>query len=232
VKTLSAQEVNKRSIPGEPVAFTDTGELITSEAADEKGQLRLNLLKLTPNSAQLLQTRVLPCYIHASEIYWAEGLYVNCNSEPRNYFYDYPMLVKARATTAESEDSVAASEEKPATEQQTSTRVLKLNPAQGFAEEGSWTFDGYWNMSSLVPGGLALMSEQGGYWMDDIAVTEMSIMPPYYSSACGIYRLVVDKAPELLGKLDNCPGSETVAFTDKQVWTANGFAGIQVKELK
>lgn len=211
-------EMPIRSIPGKPVGFLSNGKLVTKETTAQ-GYTRLNLVNLYPGSTELLQTRVLPCvgsYYSQHDIQLLDDtIYLSCKGEP--VYYAWP------------EDDQKAKE--PPVE---TSRLLKLNPEQGFAEEGEWMMEGRLTLIDMTDQGTALLQASGGYYypmpMIDvvdvaaIAPTKPGIMP--YSSGCFILRLGDNGTTEQVAELDSCPTSNFV-MTDTQGWQARGFAGIK-----
>jgi hypothetical protein len=210
----NGKESPARSIPGEPVNFTPSGKLVTKEYT-ANGQLQLNLLELLPESAKLLSSYQVPCDNYSGQVIMSGNiLYTSCVTEI-NYLVP------------------------PAdTDPRESTTVLKLNPEQSFAQEGSWSITGYQQLQA-ANGDTALISAGGwwwyGPWKDGIMMTEeaavsdkMAIMPPYYQSGCDIYRLTPENNPVVLKHLDICPMSDGIALSSQQAWIANGFTGLEM----
>jgi hypothetical protein len=215
-------EAPTMAIPGEPIAFTDDGRLITREAT-EKNQLRLNLVTLNAGSATLVNSEEFACNSY-SPLFWTQGsLYLTCSET-----YYYPMAEPAVLEEKVTADADVMPPSQPSTEPE--TVVLKLDPVQDFAEQGRWTFEGNRNLQNAV-GDIALMnSDYGWYLYDDVAVsapaTDMAIMPPY-QAGCDVYRLTAQAEPQLLKHLEEaCYGKEMTALSSNQLWTAQGFAGI------
>jgi hypothetical protein len=235
LKTEEVTEAATRSIPGKPVAFTAKGELITQESTGgEKSQLRLNLLSLEEGKARLLTSRQLTCRDYSQLMWTEETLYVKCETQDR---YWGPIYYAARA-----DEPVATGTETttPATDTQTppepTTQLLKLSPAQEFAEVGQWTFKGTHTLQAVSPEVVLLGPEY--YWygpmldggpMVRAAEARGGIMPPRYESGCDIYHLIPAQEPVLLKHLETCPASsmEGTVLTTTKAWTAEGFAGIR-----
>jgi hypothetical protein len=247
LKTKKAQEAPTRSIPGKPIAFTAAGDLITSEFT-AKGQLRLNRVALAgAGNARLVESRELPCTSYSQMQWTGQSLYLTCNTET-GYWYEPPIVImedgEANAGGDEAESPVVREEEpkeepkEEPTPVEPTTQVLKLNPEQGFSEIGTWTFAGSYGINAASEE-VVLLSPQWWYYpmpMID-GVPEQAIVKraqtrslPPYSNSCMIYRLVAEQEPQLLKELDNCPNQPSLALTNQQIWTAEGFAGI--KEIK
>jgi len=219
LKVENAKEAATRSIPGTPLTFTANGELITLEVTKK---IRLNLLALDVGNARLLHSRELNCSAY-SRVRWTKGaLYVKCDSETG----DLPGPIYYSGTREEVNEPI--------------TQLLKLNPAQGFTEEGNWTLPGYKNLRA-VSGEVVLMAYDwyrpwiGGAMVDKpmiepAAMTEPAIMPPLdEQNGCDIYQLTPEKEPKLLKHLETCPyNDEGLILTPTQAWVAEGFAGIKV----
>lgn len=69
-----------RSIPGQPVAFTPQGELITQEL-NPQDQLRLNRLALETEHARLLDQQSFLCHPDSEVINTQTTLYLNCRPQ-------------------------------------------------------------------------------------------------------------------------------------------------------
>ncbi|HIE01386.1 MAG TPA: hypothetical protein EYP59_14020, partial [Thiotrichaceae bacterium] len=147
-----AKEAPTRSIPGQPLGFSASGELITQEVT-EQGQLRLNLSKLDAEQARLLQSRELPCQAYSQVIWADEAVYVICQNEER-YIRPEPIILEDTVADKEGETDTLLEDEDTADEkeaktdtpesenQEPTTQLLKLNPGQGFTSEGQWTLTG------------------------------------------------------------------------------------------
>jgi hypothetical protein len=92
LKAKEAKEARDRSIPGEPVAFTAAGDLITREATTE-GKLRLNRVALPgAGNARLIESRELPCTSYSQMQWTGQSLYLTCNTET-DYWYELPTVM-------------------------------------------------------------------------------------------------------------------------------------------
>ncbi len=221
VKVEGAPEASTRSIPGRPLAFEQNGHLITQEMT-EKGQLRLNLLALEVDNARLLHSRTLSCSGYSRVFSIDKAVYVNCEEnryQPGPITYSRPPEKIQEPTTQESQEPT------------TQLLKLKVNPGQGFMDEGSWHFSGYQNLRAVSDDVVLMASNHWYYrpWMDmDVAVKPAMMLPPDEESGCNIYQLRPKKEPVLLKKLETCPYSdEGLVLTGNQVWMAEGFAGIK-----
>lgn len=223
-KLFDPQEIPARSIPGQPLAFTNTGHLITYEAT-QGNQLRLNLLSLETDAAKLISSRDFDCRSY-SPLYWVkEALYVRCDLEDR-----YGPIVYATSTV---DDAIKAPEDNTAEEvTPPSTLLLKLDP-QGLTEVGSWKFSGYRNVQAITSDLVLLSSEYGWYrpWIEDglMLKSKPAIMPPLYQdTGCDVYQLTAQPDPLLLKHLETCPNGsqESIVLTSKGLWVAEGFKGI------
>jgi hypothetical protein len=219
VKVEGAPEASTRSIPGRPLAFEQNGHLITQEMT-KKGYLRLNLLALEVDNARLLHSRTLSCSGYSRVFSIDKAVYVNCEEnryQPGPIYYSRPPEKIQEPTTQESQEPT------------TQLLKLKVNPGQGFMDEGSWHFSGYQNLRAVSDDVVLMASNHWYYrpWMDmDVAVKPA--MMPDEESGCNIYQLRPKKEPVLLKKLETCPYSdEGLVLTGNQVWMAEGFAGIK-----
>lgn len=255
------QKAPSFSIPGSPLAFTANGELITQEVTSN-GLLRLNLLALDTGNANLLHSQEVPCQGYNQVVWASDSIYVRCDNQinlPR------PLLKKTEdsadsgdeeesvneqknaeknnpeilVSTSENEQVVEAIE--PISMPEPITRLLRLNPSQGFTEEGSWTFEGYRTLYAassdvvfLVGYGLSSSGVAKSDVADDVATVEPKVRSqiaprfPNYQNLCETYQLRPDKDPILLKQLEDCSYFNNVAVTPTEVWMAKGFAGIKV----
>ncbi len=213
LKVENAKEAPTRSIPGTPLTFTANGELITLEATKK---IRLNLLALDVGNARLLHSRELNCSAY-SRVRWTKGaLYVKCDTEVG----ELPGPIYYSSIREEVNEPI--------------TQLLKLNPGQGFMEEGNWTLPGYQNLRA-VSGEVVLMAYDwyrpwiGGAMPEKHVMIEPAIMPTLdEQNGCDIYQLIPEKEPKLLKHLETCPyNDEGLVLTPNQAWVASGFAGIK-----
>lgn len=247
MKVKDAKEAPPRSIPGRPLTFMASGGLLTQEVTKE-GKLRLNLLALEVDSALLLQSRELPCYGYSTVKWTDKMVYVNCEA----YRYqsgpiyshvsgegkteDFNASVKEENVKEEVEVETVEVETEIEAKEEPTTQLLKLNPEQGFAEEGNWRLSGYQILMAVSTDVVLINSNNwygpwiGGGVIAKPAMTEPAIMPsPDQQSGCNVYQLITGKEPVLLKNLETCPYSGLV-LTPTQGWVAEGFAGI--KEIK
>lgn len=211
-----ASEVPSRSIPGQPLAFTVNGKLITREFANS-GELRLNLLALGVDNAVLLESRDLPCQGY-SQVMWADdAVYVNCKiSDGYVYVTDFEEGAN---------DDVATSSEDNAFP---STQLLKLKPEQGFAEVGSWTLPGSQYLRVVSSEVVLVASEYGWYDILEKPVINVKTSLAPRQSGCDIYQLIPEQEPVQLKHLDSCSyADDMVVLTRSEAWEADGFAGIK-----
>jgi hypothetical protein len=226
-------EAQSLSIPGNPLAFTENGELITQEFTN-KGLLRLNLLALDIGNASLLHSRELLCQGYSQVIWASDTVYVSCE---KNGYGPGPIVMEDTVNESSVDDENNQDEPEPPPEQQPqpTTQVLRLNPGQGFTEDGSWTLEGYRNIHAASSEVVLLGARYGWYepWLaeDDVDVavepTVRSLLPNY-QNGCDVYQLRPDNAPVLLKHLESCPYNEGLVLTPTQAWMAEGFAGIKV----
>lgn len=263
LKTEEATEAATRSIPGKPVAFTAKGELITQESTGgDKPQLRLNLLSLEEGNAKLLTSRQLTCRDYSQLVWTEETLYVKCETQDRYWGPIYyaakadpvattgtettpatpvtPVTTGTETAPAAKPDSTGTETTTPATDTQTppepTTQLLKLSPAQEFAEVGQWTLKGAHTLQAVSPE--VVLLGPGYYWFGPMLdggpmvkadTVNAAIMPPINENGCDIYHLIPAQDPVLLKHLETCPSSsmEGTVLTTTQAWTAEGFAGIK-----
>jgi len=230
VQSEKPQAAATRSIPGKPVGFSGEGHLVTSEPTD-KGLLRFNLLTLNENDATLIQTREMPCQYYASQVFWVnDAIYLNCGQE---YAYPMPVLyddvIEEPVTTTA--DVPVESDEPTVVAEEPDTTILKLNPAQAFAQEGEWILKGRWNVQQVAAPDLLLVSPAYWYYWDRPMVdakpafaSDAMIMP--YSASCQLYRLTTENAVQLLKELDTCYNPAGLVLTADKIWEARGFVGI------
>ncbi len=214
-----ATEQAKRSIPSEPIMVTSQHQVVTRESS-ENGNLRLNLLNLTPSSAKLVTSSEIPCnYYNAQVQSSGDELYVNCNTGSPIY---YPMYTKADVV-----DDLASS----STTTTASTVLYQISPNAGLTTAQSWKFEGNHSLAK-VENGLAMMSENNyatyyPYTMTaDIAI-DRSMMMPYYSSKCTVYNLA-STSPVAVKTMDTyCPSEQNSVLTPNSVVTTQGFEGLE-----
>ena len=246
LKVDKPNEAPTRSIPGNPVAFTANGELITQES-NEDGQLRLNLLALQgAGNAKLLHSHTLRCRSY-SQLMWAdEALYVKCEMadryRPSPVYFGEP-VAEDKAGDSQTDESPGDKADKPIEPIPTeppiepepvepTTQLLRLKVEQGFVDDGSWTLAGYQNLRAASKE-IVLVASNGWYGIRDDVIAEpmvqanVATMPPY-QSGCDIYQLVPEQEPKLLKHLETCSYSqEGMALTPTKAWMAEGFAGIK-----
>jgi hypothetical protein len=237
MKVKDAKEAPPRSIPGIPLTFMANGGLLTQEVTKE-GKLRLNLLALEVDSALLLQSRELPCYGY-STVKWTDNIvYVNCEE----YRYHTGPIYSHVSGEGKTEDFNASVKEENVKEEvevekeepMRQTQLLKLNPEQGFAEEGNWRLSGYQILIAVSTDVVLININNwpvpwiGSDGIGKPVMTEPAFMPSP-NNGCNVYQLIAGKEPVLLKNLETCPYSELV-LTPTQGWVAEGFAGI--KEIK
>ncbi len=237
-------EASSRSIPGKPLAFTASGELVTQESS-EKGQLRFNLLALEEGNARLVASRELACNYYSQVVWTSDSLYVKCETQDNYggpiYYLADKVAVKEKPVDIFSEDTIAAPDTGDTVKEESEpmTTLLKLSPAQEFAEIGQWQFKGTRNLQA-VSADTALMGPPyywyGGYGIKNgkrnTRQEEMAmpaIMPPMEDTGCDVYRLTPGTEPQVLKHLDTCPYSapEAMVLTSNKAWVAEGFAGIR-----
>jgi hypothetical protein len=235
MKVKNAKEAPSRSIPGRPLTFMANGDLLTQEVTKE-GKLRLNLLALEVDSALLLQSRELPCHGYSTVKWTDKMVYVNCE-ENRHRPGPIYTHVSEEGQTADFNASVSVKEEvEVETKEEPSTQLLKLNPEQGFAEEGNWRLSGY-QILKAVSTDVVLIDTNNWYgpWIGGDVIAKPAMIepafmpPPDQQNGCNVYQLIAGKEPALLKNLETCPYSVLV-LTPTQGWVAEGFAGI--KEIK
>jgi uncharacterized secreted protein with C-terminal beta-propeller domain len=235
----NGKEAPMRSIPGTPLAITANGELITQEYTPE-GQ-RFNLLELTADSANLLQTRELACLNYSAQVIWAENaLYMTCrNGQP---YYPGPIILEDAVDSASSDDVAETAEkaEQPVQEQpELTTDVIKLAVVeQQLVDEGRWTLDGFHHIQAASQDTVLLAAESYYYGPYYTTVTMDMAEPalagqapaelPEEQTGCNIYQFLPEQEPVLLKHLETCYyGQHNWALTSTKAWRAEGFAGIK-----
>jgi len=190
----------------------------------------LNLSRLDAKQARLLQSRELPCQAY-SQIIWAdEAVYVNCQND-ENYIRPEPIILED--TAGEKEGETAETDTSESENREQTTQLLKLNPGQGFTEEGQWTLTGSRRLEA-IRSDIVLMGPGYGWYgpwfggdMVEKSARRSQPMPSNYQSGCDIYQLLPEKEPVLLKHLDSCLyGDPSIVLTPNQAWTAEGYAGI------
>jgi hypothetical protein len=241
IQTEEAKEAPIRSIPGQPLGLTANGELITQEVT-EQGLLRLNLSQLDAEQARLLQSRDLPCQAY-SQVMWAnEAVYISCQKEqnymPEPIILEDDVLEDEKKADEKKADEKKADEKKAETEetgdsqeQTPTTRLLKLNPGQGFTEEGAWTMNGFRRLQAIQSDIVLMGAGYGWYgpWMatDMLMRSGQRSQATDYESGCDIYQLLPEQEPVLLKHLDSCPyGEQSIVLTPNQAWKVEGYVGI------
>ncbi len=222
----SAEKITILYLPGEPIAFTNNGQIITREIGGNK-QLRLNLSKIEGDTVRLLDNYLLDCQAYSNIIWSDNSLYVDCTKEE---FYGpiYYDVVDEGIKAPEPEEVV-----------EPTTRLIKLQADQTITEVGSWELEGSRNLIA-ASSDIVLLNYNNWYypkpWLDNI---DLMIEPPITNIAsspmippiseqngCDIYQLIADAEPLLLKHLEeSCPYG--IALTASQAWIAEGFAGIK-----
>ncbi len=213
----SGQEGLSRSLPGEPVGFSDSNLLITKEF-DKSGQLRLNLLHLTANAATLVTSQT----VKGCENYYAnvvqsdDALYITCQEQR---YYIQPAVVDSNGRTIALEEAEDFAPEPGAP----ATKLIKLVP-QTLAQVGEWRFENYMQLKA-ASNDMVLMGE-GGYYPYYYA----DIMPRGgYSDVCSVYQLGAGGVVTEVKKIETCPYYQGKVMTDNQLWMAHGFEGIMTE---
>lgn len=235
LKAEKAKEAPVRSIPGNPVAFTSNGELITQESNQDR-QLRLNLLGLRgAGNAELLDSQTLDCS-HYSQLLWADdALYVKCYLV---YQYNPPVYLEEPLAEDKATDSAESNGDEPRPTEpeqpeptepvEPTTKLLRVAAAQQLTTTGSWTLPGYHDLRAASKE-IVLAASNGWYGIDTmVGGATDDVMPPIYQTGCNVYQLVSEQAPKLLKHLETCSYHyQGVALTPTKAWMADGFAGIK-----
>ncbi|OUD12037.1 beta-propeller domain-containing protein [Thioflexithrix psekupsensis] len=204
--TLSGDSQVTRSIPGEPVAFTASGALLTQEMTAQ-GQMQVNVLQLTASAASLRDSLAINCDFYQTQVQWNnEALWVHCSGEPRYYI-------------------------QPPSENEESARLSRFTLQQGrLTASGEWTFTA--SQLSQVSGDMVFLHRGGyGYYpmakpamlMEDAAVRGF---PPMWGG-CEVWQVVGENSKHLVKTLDYCPDPNASVVTSDGLLTAQGFAGIE-----
>jgi hypothetical protein len=221
------QALPQRTIPGNPVAFTPAGHLITEEYL-ENGQLRLNLLTLEATQASLLHSRELTACERYNAQTWLAGdaLYISCTHQI--VYLDTPVSTEPAIEVREDDEDICPTFAPPTDESTADTVIFKLDPEQQFVETGQWTFSGYRQLAAIGPEDTILLG--GTEWLvdNDIAV-EMLISPYYYNEAiCEVYQLTAPTESKLLTTIAAyCPWGKQVTLVPGAAYIAKGFVGIE-----
>ncbi len=223
-------EAATRSIPGWPLAITESGELITQEA-NGNGQQRLNLLALKENNAVLLGDYNLPCDGY-STFTWADNtLYAICRNENGSVYYGpmiEPIFEDVAVEEVVSEEALSNTKidsNNELEEFKPTTQIFQLNPTnKGFVEVGNWTLPGWVNLQSVADG--VVLVNTTNYWYYDAPMIKSSIAPQA-ETGCDIYQLIPEQEPVLIKNLATCLYNDRAVFTSTQIWQADGYAGIK-----
>lgn len=198
----SGREGMMLSLPGEPLGFAADNLLVTQEV--NKLGLQLNLLRLESNQAVLISSKNIDnCNYISSWLWYEDELYLTCQLN-RYYYYGY---VEERYET-------------PAF-------LLRLQPSNNLIQTGKWQIDNNSQLRAVSSGVMSkVLLQQNNY-----SYRGFMIMPEpdfYRSNNCKLYQLQADDKMDKLLEIEDC--SQAAILLDKQVWTANGFAGIKIHE--
>ena len=223
----TANETPAKQIPGYLLAFTANDELITWERTRDR-QTRLNLLALKENSARLLQSRVVTCKGNLQLIWANEAVYVSCQTGDISGLLPAEIVLSAEKINAV-ESRVHEVENSNVEILPPTMQILKLNPAQGFTEEDSWTLPGYQNLRA-ISGKIALVASDG-YRYNSVLDKDMLGIPAF-NNGCNVYKLLPGQKAEFVSNLLECPyySGNNWALSANKAWIAKGFEGISVFE--
>ncbi|HHB93440.1 MAG TPA: hypothetical protein ENK59_09555, partial [Thioploca sp.] len=183
-----------RSIPGWPLAITESGNLITQEM-DEDRQQRLNLLALKPNNAVLLDSYNLSCDGYISFIWATNTLYASCQNKPM-IKPENPILVEAMSDETSggvSEQSTISEKPIDIEEFSPTTKITQLNPTdKGFKEVDSWILPGQVRLKFAIDG--VVLVNTNNYWYYDVSMEKSSILSQQ-ELGCNVYQLIPEQEP-------------------------------------
>jgi len=228
------------SIPGTPIGFNAEGHLITRE--NDGGKMRMNLVSLANDSANLLSTQQYPCDYYQTQVYWAEALYMHCYPARPQQVIDQPIPVEPEPQPVDVvplpepeftlRDALEASRltDEPFPDNvmpESQAYTLKIAVGQSFVQQGTWEWE---TQHSLIQASQDTVAMQpNDYWWYDYPMMDAAIdIWPDAQSQCGIYALQAGQNPTLLTELEYCPWGNHFAIGDNQAWRAKGFAGIEV----
>ena len=214
LEDTGAVEEPERSIPGQPVAITEQGDLLCREVSSER-LLRLDLLTLTKDQARLLHSQEFQCDAWSSTVILDENsLYVAC-VPPTDWDRIQPLDMDEYNTV-------------PYKEPVNKTTVLCLDPSSEFEKLGSWEFEGVRNIQA-AHGNLVLLGPNWYFPMPCHDISTVSGETDYIipqQEKCGVYRLTQDGS-ELLVELDDCWNPDGIALSGQGVYVAEGYEGIR-----
>ncbi|GAB6040950.1 beta-propeller domain-containing protein [Endothiovibrio diazotrophicus] len=203
----SAVEESERTIPGQAVAVSDDGELLTLEYNYDGSGAQLHRLTLEAEAARLVESFPLPCSWPTAR-WQPPALYVTCAG---SYYYAYDAVdLSGNATT-----------------------LIRYGADGGFHEEGRWELDGAtYLMAANASRVLVNQYRYGPYTpVPDVATLEVgvttttSLFAPPVETSCRILDLSGSEVVEV-ATVEDCSASASV-LTDDRLLQARGYAGIR-----
>ncbi len=187
-----------RSIAGEPIGFTAQGLLISKEMG-AGNQLQLNVLSLSPSSANLVASQSIQCAYYSTEVLFQnDKLWVNCREEGTTLYQLDPaqQLAQVGMWQFDGYRSLTAVSD--------SGQRVMLN--QG----GYYYYYDYPEIAAV-----------------DVDIAATSILPPSSGYGCQVFELGADASSTLLAETDECYSASQVVLLDDKALKAKGFAGIE-----
>lgn len=214
IDSEQVQAQPSRMIPGEPLGFVGDNQLLTRETTSD-GLLRINLVVLLPNAAQLQNTRVINCPYYSGNMQLHQDyLMLNCQSS--YYYYSSIDEDKQRDLLAQENQSV----------------LLQIDTSS-LATVGQWTLEGNQSLQAVADD--TVMMYHYDYNLvtpvdsvaveGDIATTE--IAAPYTGPQCIVYRLTSSSTLEKVTTVDSCGYAQQMYLLPNQAVYAQGYAGLE-----
>jgi hypothetical protein len=190
------------SIPGEPVAFNQNGDLITTELNyHDYYNLSLNLLSVNNDKAKLLSSKKLDCDGGNYQFYTQDAIYSTC------YKYDYSDNIVGE--NIQTKSSIAPHNYVP---NNVTTEITKYSFSQGLIKQGFWKFDKLVQLKAVMNNTISLAIDYDDYG---------------YNPTCEIHQLNTDGQTNLLQKIDNCSGNSDMLLIDSRAIFTLGFEGLE-----
>lgn len=194
---VAEPQVVTRSIAGEPIGFTTQGLLISKEMG-AANQLQLNVLSLSPSSANLVASQSMQCAYYSAEVLFQnDKLWVNCRDEGTTLYQLDPAQQFAQVGMWQFNgyhNLTAVSD---------SGQRVMLN-------QGGYYYYDYPELAAV-----------------DVDIATTSMLPPNNGNNCQVFALGADSSTTLLAEMEACYSASQVVLQDDKVLKAKGFAGIE-----